>query len=161
MHYCRIIHPGRYTLRVTHDFGWKEGERKRPVCEIEINFKMPTQAEAEQVVATMEKLPFDPNNTFGQRSRNYADFSAFRQPVYLKPLLERAEHGFRNALEGICWIESPEATVALIGLTTNADTKLALEAAKILTVRLPIQRWKAQMVLVGFRHSQERCAFAW
>ena len=137
MRYCRILQPGRYTIRITHDFGWKEGERKRPVGEITVVFRMPTPTQAETVVATMEQLPADANSTDGQRSHDYADFTSLCQPVYLKPLLRRAEKGDRKALEGICWIETRDATAALIGLATNSDSKLALEAAKTLTMRLP------------------------
>jgi hypothetical protein len=137
MRYCRITQPGRYSIRVTHDFGWKEGQRKRPVGELTLVFRMPTSTEAEDVVAAMEKLPADANSTYGERSRDYADFTCLCQPIYLKPLHHRAERGDRNALEGICWIESRDATATLIALATNADSKLALEAAKTLTMRLP------------------------
>lgn len=137
MRYCRILRPGRYTIRVTHDFGWIEGARKRPVGETTVVFRMPTLAEAEMVVANMEKLPPGPNNTYGKRSRDYADFTVLRLPIYLQPLLRRVEKGNRDALRGICWIASPEATAALIRLATNSDPVLALEAAQSLTMRLP------------------------
>lgn len=137
MRYRRILQPGRYTIRVTHDYGWKEGERKRPVAEIPLIFRMPSPQEAEAIVAAMEKLPLDPNNSYGERAQNYADFTALCQPVYLDPLLQRAKNGDPNALEGICWIASSDATAALIGLATNANPKLALDAAKTLTMRLP------------------------
>jgi phage tail protein X len=137
MRYRRILQPGRYTIHVTHDYGWKEGERKRPVGEISLAFRMPTPDEAEAVVAAMENLPLNPNNSCGERAQNYADFTALCQPIYLKPLLRRAEKGDLNALEGICWIASSDATKALIELVTNANPKLALEAAKTLSIRLP------------------------
>jgi hypothetical protein len=137
MRYCRITQPGRYSIRVTHDFGWKEGQRKRPLGELALVFRRPTPAEAEDVVSAMEKLPADANSTYGERSRDYADYTCLCQPIYLKPLLHRVEKGNRNALEGICWIETPEATAALIGLATNSDSKLAMEAAKTLNMRLP------------------------
>ena len=137
MRYCRIVRPGRYAIRITHDFGWKEGKRERPVGEVTMVFRMPTLTEAETVVATMESLPADSNTSSGERSRDYADFRSLWQPVYLKPLLHRAEKGDRNALEGICWIESRDATATLIALATNSDSKLALEAAQALTMRLP------------------------
>ncbi|EEF57510.1 HEAT repeat domain-containing protein [Pedosphaera parvula] len=137
MRYCQITQPGRYTIRATHDFGWKEGERKRPVGEITVMFKMPTPTEAETLINTMEKMPADPNHVYGQRSHNYPDFTLLRQPVYLKPLLRRAEKGNHNALEGIAWIETVDATMALIELATNSDSKLALDSARTLTMRLP------------------------
>src|SRR5262249_21984025 len=100
-------------------------------------FRMPTPAEAEAVVAKMEKLPQSPNNTYGQRAESYADFTALCQPIYLAPLRTRAEKGNLDALEGICWIASVDATKALIDLATSANSKVALEAAKTLTMRLP------------------------
>lgn len=137
MRYRRILQPGRYTIRVSHDYGWKVGERKRPVGEISLVFRMPSPDEAESVVASMEKLPLSPNNTYGERAQNYADFTALCHPIYLRPLLQRVERGGQNALEGICWIGSADATKALIELATNANPKLALEAARTLTMRLP------------------------
>jgi len=137
MRYRRILQPGRYTIRVSHDYGWKEGERKRPVGEISLVFRMPTPDEAESVVARMEKQPLSPNNTYGERAQNYADFTTLCHPIYLRPLLQRVERGGQNALEGICWIGSADATKALIELATNANPKLALEAARTLTMRLP------------------------
>jgi len=137
MRYRRILQPGRYAIHMTHDYGWKEGVRKRPGGEISLVFRVPAPDEAEAVVATMENLPLHPNNSYGERAQNYADFTALCQPIYLKPLLRRAEKGDPNALEGICWIASLDATKALIGLATNSDVKMALEAARTLTMRLP------------------------
>ena len=57
MRYCQIDKPGVYTIRATHDFGWKEGERKRPVGEAKITLRMPDATQAEGVVAQMEQLP--------------------------------------------------------------------------------------------------------
>jgi hypothetical protein len=98
---------------------------------------MPTLPEAETVIAAMENLPSSRNSTFGERSRDYADFAALCQPIYLQPLLRRAERGDLNTLAGICWIETPQATEALISLATNSDSKIALDAAQTLTMRLP------------------------
>lgn len=137
MRYRRILQPGRYKIHVTHDYGWKEDQRKRPVGEISLVFRMPGPDEAEAVVAAMEHQPLNPDNSNGERAQNYADFTALCQPVYLKPLLRRAEKGDLNALEGICWIGSSDATKALVGLATNANPKLALEAARTLSIRLP------------------------
>jgi hypothetical protein len=136
MCYCRILQPGRYTIQVKHDFGWKEGEHKRPVGEITVTFRMPTPAEAETVVTTLEKRA-STNNAFGKYSSHDADFTTLCQSVYLNPLLSRAEHGSQNALAAIGNIETQEATAALIRLATNADAKLALTAAQVLTLRLP------------------------
>lgn len=137
MRYCQIDKPGAYTIRAAHDFGWKEGERKRPVGETRITFRMPTAAEAEQVVAQMEKLPSDPSSRWGQRTRDYADFSCLRQRVYLEPIMRRALAGDKRAFDALGCISTPEATQALIGLAGAADAGLALDAARALTGRLP------------------------
>lgn len=145
MRYCRTVQPGRYIIRVTHDFGWKEGKLKRPVAEATITFRMPDTAEAERVITEMEKLPEDPNATFGQRSRYYANFSCLQQPVYLEPLLRRARTGNRHALQGIGSIATPESTEALIEVADSTDTKLALDAALTLNARLPDPEFESKL----------------
>jgi hypothetical protein len=106
----------------------------------------------------MEKLPANANHTFGKRSQDYADFTCLCQPIYLQPLLQRAAKGNHNALEGICWIETPAATAALIGLATNSDPKLALAAAQTLTMRLPDPALKSTNGFGGFAPFTNRCA---
>jgi hypothetical protein len=137
MRYCQIVQPGRYAIRATHDFGWLEGERKWPTGETTVTFRMPSPAEAEEVVARMEALPADPDRTFGRRSRDYADFSCLCQPIYLEPLMRRARNGNRNVLESITWMATPDATAGLIELSASSDRKLALDAAQDLDQRLP------------------------
>ena len=138
MRYCLIDQPGTYTIRVTHDFGWKEGGRKRPVGEITITFRMPSAAEAEQIVTQMEKLPTDPYSTLGQRAHEYADFGCLRYPIYQEPLLRRAQGGDKRAVAALGNLMTPEATQVLIGLAGAADAGLALEAARTLNARLPL-----------------------
>jgi hypothetical protein len=137
MRYRRIDHAGRYTVRVTHDFGWKEGKRPRPVGEVKITFRLPSPEQAEQVVEQMEKLPEDPSTSFGQKSVDYADFSCLSHPIYLEPLLRRAGKGKLQALEGIAGMATPEATLALMGLAGNPESKLAGDAVEALIRRLP------------------------
>ena len=137
MRHCEIDHAGEYTIRATHDFGWKEGARKRPVGEITLTFRNPTVAEAERIVGDVEKQSADPDATFGQRSQNYRDFTSLRQPIYLVPLRQRAEKGSAQALDSLGRIASREATEALIQLSRASDSKLALEAALTLNKRLP------------------------
>ena len=123
MRYCQIDKPGVYTIRATHDFGWKEGERKRPVGEAKITLRMPDATQAEGVVAQMEQLPEQPNAMYGQRGSDYADFGCLRQPVYLEPLLRRARAGNRRALGGLAGIPTPEATQAMIQLAGDSLTR--------------------------------------
>ncbi len=136
MRYCQIEEPGIYTVRVAHDFGWQEGERKRPVGEIQLAFRSPTPDEAEQVVARMEDLSNDPNSTWGKSSPNYADFSCLRHPAYLEPLLRRARAGDQQGLDGLEEIPTPEATAALLELAGATGTNHAFVAA--LERRLPL-----------------------
>lgn len=136
--YCQIETPGDYSIRVSHDYGWREGERKRPVAETRISFRLPTAAEAEQVVERMGSLSEDPNATWGQRTRDYADFSCLRHPVYLAPLLRRVQAGDRRMLEGLELIPTPEATETLIRLAADPAPDLAFAAATSLAKRLPI-----------------------
>jgi hypothetical protein len=125
MHYCQIVRPGRYAIQVAHDFGWTDGDRKRPVGETTVTFRMPTPVEAEAVVAEME------------RSHDDAGFTGLGLPIYLEPLLRRAQEGDRHGIEGMSRIATQDATAALIELAANSNTNVALEAATALNLRLP------------------------
>lgn len=143
--YRMFDQPGRYLIRVTHDFGWKEGIRPHPVAEATVVFAQPDAAQAEQVVADMEKLPEDADSSLGERTRAYADFTALRQPVYLAPLQRRAAGGNSRALAGIARIETTGATAALIKLAGHKDEKFALDAALTLNGRLPDPEFEGKL----------------
>ena len=58
MRYRLISKGGRYTVRVSHDFGWKaDAKRKYPVAEGTVVFREPDAKQAEQVLAGIVKLP--------------------------------------------------------------------------------------------------------
>ncbi len=137
--YREFEHPGRYTIRVSHDLGWQEQTdgRPRPVAAGTVAFRLPDADQAEKIVARMEHLPADPNVSEGERAPDYADFTALRQPVYLLALLRRAGKGDARALEGIGHMATPEATAALIQLAGERDDEGALDAALTLNSRLP------------------------
>jgi len=137
MRYCAIAKPGIYTIRATHDFGWQEGERKRPVGETKITFRMPTPQQAEQIVNEMGKMRTSSNAFVGKRSSPYADFSCLRHPVYLALLKSRASAGDARILRGLGQIPTAEATMALIELAGAPDGNVALKAATTLNARLP------------------------
>jgi hypothetical protein len=137
MRYCDIVKPGVYTIRATHDFGWKEGQRKRPVGETTITFRMPNPEQAERIVSQMAELPDWPNKFWGERSPPYADFRCLRHPVYLDILANRARHGDERAFEALGLIPTVKANHVLIQLAAYPDTALALKAADTLNNRLP------------------------
>ena len=146
MRYRWMVLPGRYTITVQHDFGWKEeGKRKRPVGVITIAMRMPDAAQAEKIVAQMEKLPERSISSWSEKTKDYADFSCLCQAVYLEPLLRRARAGNLRALDGIGCMATKQATEALIGLAGSADTKLAIDAALTLNGRLPDPEFKKEL----------------
>lgn len=138
MRYRQLEQPGRYVIRASHDFGWKEGARKYPVGETAITFRLPSAADAERVLARMEKLPSDGSVSVGEKSPDYADFSCLVQPVYLGPLVRRVKTGAAYAMQGLARIPTPAATAALIELAGGSDAGVARAAAEALIGRLPL-----------------------
>ncbi|MGC3989666.1 MAG: hypothetical protein QM796_08320 [Chthoniobacteraceae bacterium] len=137
MSYCRIDQPGRYTIRATHDLGWKSGDRKVPVAETTVTFKMPNAKQAEQIITQMEKLSDPGSGASGTKSADYADFRCLRLPIYLNPLVARVKKGDQKALTGLEEIPTPEATQALIDLASQPDPAQSLAVAQSLASRLP------------------------
>lgn len=139
MRYCQFDKPGRYTIRASHDFGWKkDGDRKIPVGEITLTLKMPTPEEAAKVVDHMEKLSDIPSgSSWGKKSEEASDFRCLRYPVYLDILAPLAKNGDLRALEAIGKLPSPAATQTLIDLANGPDPKQSLNAAQTLNLRLP------------------------
>jgi hypothetical protein len=137
MRYCDIVKPGLYTIRATHDFGWKEGERKRPVGQTTITFRMPNAVQAERIVREMAELPAWPNKFWGKRSPPYADFSCLRHSVYLGILANRARNKDLRAFEGLGRMPTVKATESLIQLAGHPDVEATLKAAETLNNRLP------------------------
>jgi hypothetical protein len=137
MRYCDIVKPGVYTIRANHDFGWKQGKRKRPVGETTITFRMPNAEQAKRIVSEMAGLPDWPDASWGKRSPPYEDFRCLRHPVYLDILTNRARDRDERAFEGLGRIPTRKATERLIQLAGSFDTAPALKAAKTLNNRLP------------------------
>ena len=135
MRYARIDAPGTYRVHVVHDLGWGKGSA--PAGDTTIVLAQPTAVEAEQVVATMEKLPANPRMSPGGRSTQWPDFSALRYPVYLETLLPRARSGSLFAVRGIGSIPSVAATGALVALLQSASDSVARVARQSLAMRLP------------------------
>jgi len=146
MRYRKLINPGRYTITVHHDFGWKEADnRKLPFGETTLNLQMPDATQAEAVVSIMEKLPTNSGTVMGRRADLYSDFSCLCHPIYLDSLVRRARAGNLRALAGIGGMANTNATAALIELAGDSDPKLALNAALTLNNRLPDPEFKQEL----------------
>jgi len=91
MRYVRIDEPGEYDIRVLHNLGFPAGQA--PEGRMKIRLTMPTEAQAEAIVAATLALPQDSGIHMGMLSEAFADYSAMRYGVYLAPLLRRAEAG--------------------------------------------------------------------
>lgn len=138
--YRRFETPGRYTVRATHDFGWRATpERPHPVAEAQVALRMPTAQEAEAIVAQMETMK-DPGMSVGQKSPGYPDFACLKYPIYLPALILRAERGQLEVFKGLAHIETVEATRELLRLAEHADAKVAEKAIEALLMRLPLPR---------------------
>jgi hypothetical protein len=161
--YCQIDAPGTYTIRVEHDLGWSEtAQRKRPVGEIKVTFRMPDEGEAEAVVAAMEKMKDGVRGADG-KSTQYADFTCLRYEVYLPALTRRARAGNEEALAGVASIPTLTATKALLEMASNPEEKLSLRAARTLNSRLPDPEFSGALPGRGpfrFDRLEERRAMA-
>jgi len=135
MRYARIEAPGTYTIKATHDLGWK-GEMA-PTGTATVKFVMPTAAQAEAVVADMASLPADPNSSAGKVSAEYQDFSTLHFNAYVLPLGARAKAGDARAIDGLTWTPTEEATRALVILLGAPNADVARAAARGLAMRLP------------------------
>jgi hypothetical protein len=136
--YRRLEKPGTYTIRVTHDLGWRTtDQRKVPVAEAKLKVVMPDAQQTRQVVESMYALPKDHGGSAGQRRAPFADFHALHYPIYLPLLAPRAAEGSQEALAAIGVMASPEATRTLIDLAQHKDAAFALLALRTLNHRLP------------------------
>jgi hypothetical protein len=137
LRYRRFDRPGKYRLKVSHDFGWKDLAGARPVAEATIEFVMPTPRQARQVVAAMYKLPKDHGGTAGEKRKPFADFSTLIYPVYLPVLAPKARQGDERALAALGAMPSPKATAELVGLLEHTNPAFARKALQTLNSRLP------------------------
>jgi hypothetical protein len=133
--YARIEAAGRYVITATHDLGWPA--KAAPIGKVMLELAMPTAAQAEQVIAEMEKLPDDPNTSSGEISAPYADWSALAHEPYVAPLEQRARQGNVRAITGLASIPTQNATRALVRLLDHATSTIARGAAQGLAMRLP------------------------
>lgn len=91
LRYRTFDRPGDYTVTVFHDLGWGERQATDPrMVTLKLRLKMPSEAEARQVIANMEKAKSNPGSTWGTKGQPAADFSLLKFPVY-RPLLAERE----------------------------------------------------------------------
>ncbi len=131
--YARVDAPGTYAVTATHDLGWSA---PAPRGSASVTFVEPTAADAERVVAAMEKLPADPETSAGKTSVDYQDYSTLRYDAYVTPLSARAGHDVR-AIAGLAEIPTENATRALVSLLGSTNADVARAAARGLAMRLP------------------------
>jgi hypothetical protein len=147
-YYCRLEKPGKYRIRAAHNLFWShqgvaiaEGDPRW--TEVTIEVRMPDEAEAGKVVEQMLRAREDVR--IYQRAfctwetSDYADFACLRHPVYL-PILEKLVEdvrGDRRALLGIAHNPTPEATQALLRLSTTRDRGRLKRVVAALCDRLP------------------------
>jgi hypothetical protein len=137
--YCRFERAGAYRVRATHDLGWQcPPGLAPPVGEATLILKMPTPAEARAVLEKMDRLPPNHGVTAGQRNRPYADHTALAYEVYLPLVAARARNGEEKAVAAVAAIPTAEATELLVELTGHMDGKIALQALRSVSERLPL-----------------------
>ncbi len=138
LRYARIDAPGEYTVRVTHDLGWaKAGGLKAPTGELPVRFLMPDASEAARLVDEVLALPSESSTGPPRRDTPWGDPTTLRYPVYLAPLLARAEAGEPRAVIALGEVPSPQATQALLKLARSPAREVARTAVSALTSRLP------------------------
>lgn len=128
MRYCDIQTAGEYTIRVYHALGWDDelpvdfnglpkGKHTAPIAEAKITFAMPNKLQAKELVNKAADLLRRSPTRVGWKHGN-ADFTVFRQPVYL-PYLVALTRGSSSAVgaasvQGLAEIPTPEATLTLV-----------------------------------------------
>lgn len=125
--YCRFDKPGKYIVRISHDFGWHAtDDRPLPVAECVLHLVRPTAEQAQKLIDDLVA-----------RDKSVHDFYYLRDPIYLPILLKRAEKGDDQALAGIGSIATPEGTQALVRLAGQVPEKFVLGVIQTLNERLP------------------------
>ena len=89
--YLKLTKPGKYTIRITHDLGWKDPQA--PIGETQVEFLMPDQRQAEKILGAIsaELKRADPERNWqGWKVPSLKDLAL---PVYLPLLKKRALAG--------------------------------------------------------------------
>jgi hypothetical protein len=136
--YCRFDEPGSYTIHVFHDLGFgKMRETDLREVSITINLQAPTEEQARTILVEDETAKPYHGNTWGQKGESRLDYHCIRWPTFLQPLIERAQNGRQDAVEGIASIRTLEATRALANLLGHTNFAIAQQSATLLEWRTP------------------------
>ncbi len=153
---CSILRPGVYTIRVYHDLGWDGNNyfsriesthlplipHFAPVVETTLTFREPTPEEAREVVEHVLSMPRHPDRASGERAKPYGDMTTITHPVYLPILREYVDQGNHHCITAIGAMPFPEATEALLELTSHDEQEVRQLALEQLINRLPnADRW--------------------
>lgn len=126
--------PGRYRFRLRHTLGWPDADLAPAAPEFDVVFSEPSPEQAAALIAALPPL--------GQASDDTplpVDTYGFHFPLYTPHLLARIAAGEPALLASLDRLPTPEATAALIKLSSNSHAPVALAARRSLITRLPPQ----------------------
>ena len=157
--HVRADRPGIFTVRVTHDFGWKAtAEKPLPVAETKVTITLPTPEQAEQRVrslaANQEPLKANELGAFWYQT----EFRYLSHPIFLPGLERCAGEGTMPAMEGIQRMQTKEATLALMRLLDSKNTNVVHAAALFLCRRMPARVVGGYPRTLGWYGTQEDAA---
>lgn len=163
--YLRIEEPGKYTIKVTHDFGWKpQPEQELPTRTIDLTFEQPSKKQAAELIEKWIAAEKYNGSTIGQLSDDHSDFSQIKNLAYLPALVKHARLGNHDAIVGLGSIPHRDATVELIKLSetksaneTDEEKAIRRGALKQLFTRLPDPMLSGEL---GARNPFVRDSFA-
>ena len=143
--YLRIKKPGKYTIKVTHDFGWNpQAGQTLPTGTIDVTFKQPTERIAADLVDKWIAAKEYNGHSFGEKSEDHPDFSQIRNRAYLPALAKHARLGNPDAVIGLGSIAHQDATAELIKLSemsvanaTDQQKAIRKKALEQLSMRMP------------------------
>lgn len=149
--YVSFHEAGRHTVIVGHDLGWQRDEKKpHPIATATIEVELPSPRQAADMVkaivtgkqATPTHVSFQgrsypPMREEAMNSVTQAKLWVLRHPVFLPALNEAAADGSAEAVSGLGYIATAEATEALIGLLQNRNAHVQSEALNQLQRRVP------------------------
>ncbi|MCY3021132.1 MAG: hypothetical protein NTW87_19130 [Planctomycetota bacterium] len=133
---CVLIkNPGKYRVKVWHDFGWKiDPAKPHPVAEGEIELVMPSAEDARKRVEQFKNVQ---GSSWEREWAAAKAYSFMHYPVYIPFLKEQAIAGIKPALEGLRRIDSLEATEALLQVVERAPVDVSQSIVSELLRRTP------------------------